>query len=151
MVIPTFVDLQGFVTFGSASAGVMAIFLIIKLIKLIVDIVIHGYALHSVYGWSLHLFGAIWSSITHLLLHLAKPLEKDVDKDQRDQENLLLTTVKIPPKDPPTSEAQHLTPTAPASSENASEKPVFRRVACIIKRQNKRVKMTNCKLKGTIE
>lgn len=64
---------QGFITFGSASAGVMAIFLIIKLIKLIVDTTIHGYALHSVYGWSLHLLGAIWSSVTHLLLHLAGP------------------------------------------------------------------------------
>ncbi|KYN00133.1 hypothetical protein ALC62_09094 [Cyphomyrmex costatus] len=31
---------------------------------------IHGYALHTMYGWSLHLVGAIWSSVTHLLLHL---------------------------------------------------------------------------------
>lgn len=61
----------GFVTFGSATAGVIGILMIIRLIKLIIDTVIHGYALHTVYGCSLHLLGALWSSITHLLLHLA--------------------------------------------------------------------------------
>lgn len=61
---------QGFVTFGSASAGVLAIIMIIRLIKLMVDSLIRGYALHTVYGWSIHLLGAIWSSITHLLLQL---------------------------------------------------------------------------------
>lgn len=61
---------QGFITFGSASAGVLTILLLIRLAKLIIDSIIRGYALHAVYGWSLHLLGAIWSSITHLLLHL---------------------------------------------------------------------------------
>jgi len=41
---------ERFVTFGSASAGVLAIFVIIKVIKLIIDTIIHGYALHSIYG-----------------------------------------------------------------------------------------------------
>ncbi|KAG7196405.1 hypothetical protein KM043_000046, partial [Ampulex compressa] len=62
----------GFVSFGSASAGVLAIFLITRLLKGVVDVLIRGYALHSIYGWSLHLVGAIWSSIAHLLLHLAR-------------------------------------------------------------------------------
>ncbi|KYN50299.1 hypothetical protein ALC62_10467 [Cyphomyrmex costatus] len=61
---------KGFVTFGSASAGVLAIFIIIRTTKLVIDTMIHGYALHTMYGWSLHLVGAIWSSVTHLLLHL---------------------------------------------------------------------------------
>lgn len=61
----------GFVTFGSATAGVLGIFIIIRIIKIIIDTAIHGYALHTVYGCSLHLFGAIWSSLTHLLIHLA--------------------------------------------------------------------------------
>lgn len=61
---------KGFITFGSASAGVLAIFLIARLVKLIVDSVIRGYAIHSIYGWSIHLIGAVWSSITHLLIHL---------------------------------------------------------------------------------
>lgn len=65
---------RGFVSFGSASAGVLAIFVIARSIKLIIDTVIHGYALHSIYGWSIHLVGAIWSSVTNLLLHLGRPV-----------------------------------------------------------------------------
>ncbi|KYN50086.1 hypothetical protein ALC62_00114, partial [Cyphomyrmex costatus] len=63
---------KGFVTFGSASAGVLAIFIIIRTAKLVIDTLIHGYALHTMYGWSLHLVGAVWSSVTHLLLHLGR-------------------------------------------------------------------------------
>jgi len=50
----------------------MGIILIIRLAKLIVDIIIHGYALHSIYGWSIHLLGAVWTSVTNLLLHMAR-------------------------------------------------------------------------------
>lgn len=72
---------KGFVTFGSASAGVLAIILIIRLAKLVVDTIIHGYALHSMYGWSIHLLGAIWSSVTHLLLHLGGRAERAQKED----------------------------------------------------------------------
>lgn len=51
-----------FVIFESTSAGILAIFIIIRIIKLVIDTLIHGYALHSVYGWSMHLLGAVWSS-----------------------------------------------------------------------------------------
>ena len=64
---------SGFMTFGSASAGVLGIFIIAYLIKLIIDTLIHGYALHSIYGWNIHLIGAVWSSVTNLLLHLGRP------------------------------------------------------------------------------
>jgi len=63
---------KGFFTFGLATAGVFGIFLIIRIIKLIIDTTIHGYALHIVYGCSMHLLGALWSSLTHLLLYLAR-------------------------------------------------------------------------------
>lgn len=68
---------RGFISFGSASAGVLAIFVIVRSIKLIIDTVIHGYALHSIYGWSIHLLGAVWSSVTNLLLHLGKPVRTE--------------------------------------------------------------------------
>lgn len=61
---------SGFITFGSASAGMLAIYLIAKTTKLVIDTVIHGYALHTIYGWSIHLLGALWDSLTNLLLHL---------------------------------------------------------------------------------
>lgn len=76
----------GFITFGSASAGVLAVFIIIRVVKLVIDTIIHGYALHSVYGWSMHLLGAIWSSVTHLLLHLGRsPREERTDNDNKPQ------------------------------------------------------------------
>ncbi|EZA48616.1 hypothetical protein X777_13628 [Ooceraea biroi] len=71
---------RGFVTFGSASAGVLAIILVIRLAKLIVDSIIRGYALHSIYGWSIQLLGAIWSSITHLLLYIGTKRDSDADR-----------------------------------------------------------------------
>lgn len=58
--------------FGNISAGLIGILIICRGIKLIIDTVIHGYALHTVYGWSLYLLGAIWDSVTNLLLHLSK-------------------------------------------------------------------------------
>ncbi|KYQ47072.1 hypothetical protein ALC60_13914 [Trachymyrmex zeteki] len=74
----------GFITFGSASAGVLAVFIIVRLVKLIIDTLIHGYALHSVYGWSMHLVGAVWSSVTHLLLHLGKnPQEERASNEDK--------------------------------------------------------------------
>lgn len=42
------------------------------MIKLIIDTVIHGYTIHTIYGWSLHLLGACWDSVTNLILHLSR-------------------------------------------------------------------------------
>jgi len=74
-----------FLSFGSTSAGVIGIYFCIRTIKLIIDTVIHGYALHTIYGWSLHLIGALWDSVTNLLLHLARkpPLEKEQEKEDK--------------------------------------------------------------------
>lgn len=67
-----------FLTFGTASAGILGLIIIIRGVKLIADTVIHGYALHSIYGWSIHMLGALWRSVTHLLLHLAHNKADDV-------------------------------------------------------------------------
>jgi len=78
---------SGFITFGTATAGVFGIFLVVRIIKIIFDTMIHGYALHSAYGCSIHLLGAIWSSLTHLLLHLAnkaKPVSENKNNESRD-------------------------------------------------------------------
>ena len=40
-----------FTNFGTASAGFIGIIIIIRGIKLIADTIMHGYALHSVFGW----------------------------------------------------------------------------------------------------
>ncbi|XP_043270285.1 uncharacterized protein [Venturia canescens] len=70
-----------FIQFGTASAGFIGILLIFRAIKLIVDTIVHGYALHTVYGWSIYLLGAVWSSITNLLIHLGRQPKEDVSDD----------------------------------------------------------------------
>lgn len=72
----------GFVTFGSATAGMIGIFLIIRFIKMVVDTCIHGYTLHDIYGCSFHILGAIWSSITHLLVHLARQNQRNPNETE---------------------------------------------------------------------
>ncbi|KAL7291539.1 hypothetical protein TKK_0014795 [Trichogramma kaykai] len=57
-----------FTAFGNISAGIIAILVIIHVVKGIVSIILNGVALHRVYGWSIHLFGALWDSLAHFLL-----------------------------------------------------------------------------------
>lgn len=102
---------KGFVNFGSATAGIMGIFIIIRVIKVVIDTLLHGYALHSVYGCSLHLLGALWSSITHLLLHLSRGPTRKPDKkiEQRPQQ---------PPQPPPL-------PTAPPAFSRLKDAQIY--------------------------
>ena len=58
-----------FTSFGTTSAGLIELIIIIRGIKLKADNIIHGYALHRLFAWSLHLLGAFWVSVTNLLLH----------------------------------------------------------------------------------
>ena len=44
--------------------------MILQFIKTIVNIVVHGYTLHTVYGLSVRLLEALFGSITLLLVHL---------------------------------------------------------------------------------
>lgn len=87
----------GFVIFGTASAGVIGVIMVLKFLKIIIDTAVHGYTLHRAYGWSLYLLGAILSSITHLLLHLAKePLRNgDEEKGKRQKGNREETEEKV--------------------------------------------------------
>lgn len=57
-----------FLAFGTISAGVIAIFTICQWIKMTIDILIRGYTLHSLFGWSFRLLGALWGTVTtHLI------------------------------------------------------------------------------------
>ncbi|KMQ94837.1 hypothetical protein RF55_4987 [Lasius niger] len=110
---------KGFMKFGSASAGVLGLFVAIRLIKLIIDMLIHGYALHSVYGWSLHLLGVIWTSVTNVLLHLREPVEKRVSNKRE----------LLPLNSPPTTKDQ-----LPEALPPADDKPPANNPASEIKR-----------------
>lgn len=95
---------NGFTTFGAATAGVFGIFIIIRIIKIVFDTLIHGYALHAAYGCSLHLLGAIWSSFTHLLLYLANRPQP------QPQPNVI-------PQNPPEQTNVETVPNAPAVND----------------------------------
>lgn len=107
---------KGFITFGSASAGVLAIFIIVRVAKLIIDTAIHGYALHSIYGWSMHLLGAAWSSVTHLLIHLGRRPENSSTPPQDEE-----TGTPAPATSPP-SEDHHPDPDPPRKLKNCNAK-----------------------------
>ena len=49
-----------FMSIGTASAGFIGLLLIAQFIKLLIDTIIRGYTLQKVYGWSIHLIGAIF-------------------------------------------------------------------------------------------
>ena len=71
-----------FITFGSISAGFITLLMIFRLIKFVLDTIIHGYVLYSLYGWSVHILGALWNSLTQLLLHLGKDFELEKPKEK---------------------------------------------------------------------
>lgn len=87
-----------FLTFGTASAALIGFIMIARLIKLLIDTVLHGYAIYSIYGFSIHLLGSIWNSVTQLLLHLGnrKPEKpqpytrhfKDKDSAQKQNDHI---------------------------------------------------------------
>ncbi|XP_067209354.1 uncharacterized protein [Linepithema humile] len=70
-----------FLIFGNISAGFLGIYLAVRAVKLILDTIVHGYALHTVYGWSIYLLGAIWDSLTQLLLHLKLKKPRDGNRE----------------------------------------------------------------------
>ena len=70
-----------FLTFGTISAGIIAILKIIHIIKITVDIILQAYVIHSVYGWSVHLLGALWTSVTHFLIYAARRPENTNDNE----------------------------------------------------------------------
>ena len=70
-----------FLIFGNISAGFIGIYLLTRAIKLLLDTIVHGYALHTVYGWSVYLLGAIWDSLTQLLLHLKLKKQNDENRE----------------------------------------------------------------------
>jgi len=96
-----------FITFGSASADILAILIIARLCKLIIDTIIYEYDLHSFYGGGIHLLATICSSVTHLLLHLARPIKTNQANQPEEQQ---------PAKTFPTTEGpRHI---HPSMSEN---------------------------------
>ena len=67
MLNKTWVGVWGkFLVSGTASAGVISIYILGKIVKFILDTGIHAVALYEIYGFSFHLLGAVWDSVTQL-------------------------------------------------------------------------------------
>lgn len=64
--------LKAIMSFGTVSSTTIRLFMIIRVVKMIINVVIHGYTLKSLWGLSSHILEAIWSLLTHLLIHLEK-------------------------------------------------------------------------------
>lgn len=59
---------SGFLQFGTFCAGIMGIMTIFHILKGVIDTIIHGYTLYTIYGWSIRLLAAIFGSITNLFV-----------------------------------------------------------------------------------
>ncbi|XP_043487840.1 uncharacterized protein LOC122514827 [Polistes fuscatus] len=109
---------NGLLKFGSVSAAILGVIFIFKIIKLVVDSILRGYALHTVYGWSIHLLGAIWGSITGLLLQLKN--SKDRRAASTETELREITTEQ---SETVNSLADSNQPTTATSSSQTEESP----------------------------
>ncbi|KAL7289203.1 hypothetical protein TKK_0017144 [Trichogramma kaykai] len=75
---------SSFLNFGTLSAGVIGLIMLIRLIKLCIDATIRSYVLYEILGFSFKLLGAMMSSVTSLLIH--RDNKKDKIKQGMTQE-----------------------------------------------------------------
>lgn len=87
-----------FSVFGNMSAGIIGLFAIGKLIKFIVDTIIHGTVLYELYGFGVALLGSLWDSVTYYLVHnkYKKNAEQGTNSKTRRDEEQELQTIMIP-------------------------------------------------------
>lgn len=105
-----------FLIFGNVSAGFIGIYLIVRATKLILDTIVHGYALHTVYGWSVYLIGAFWDSLTNLLLHLGVTKNVPGEKQETPMHNQATTH----PVAPEQTELKTLYPSVPSTDKEVT-------------------------------
>nr|QPL15388.1 glycoprotein [Neuropteran chu-related virus OKIAV150] len=80
-----------FTVFGNISAGVFGVLLILRIIKWLIDTIIHGTALYELYGMSVWLLGSIWDSLTVCLIHRATQKSTSVNgKNINSDDDLIL-------------------------------------------------------------
>ncbi|OXU16632.1 hypothetical protein TSAR_013300 [Trichomalopsis sarcophagae] len=113
---------NGFTEFGIVSAGIMGIITIFSILKLVFNIFIHGYTLHSIYGWSIHLLGALFGSVTHLLVTLSKKTdENEKKKTEYDEESQKYTLSEDIKEESENVEHVNQAPSAPLPLESPKQ------------------------------
>ncbi|KAL7298907.1 hypothetical protein TKK_0008013 [Trichogramma kaykai] len=96
----------GFIEFSAICAGIAGCVVVVQLIKLVIDTVVHGVTLYSIYGWSFRLLGAFFGSITTMLIHIGRPATNN-NNDSNDNSN------NNDVDNNPNSGNQSITPSAP--------------------------------------
>jgi len=97
---------KGFVTFGSASAGILAIFIITRLIKLIIDTYINM-DIH-IHGCGIYLFATIWNSVIYLFLYVDKSIKTgQANQNENQQQIETFLTTKEPRYTSPSISEDH--------------------------------------------
>jgi len=86
---------KSFIIFGSGVLAVLIIVWLIKLASIIIDTIIHGYALHLSIVAAFIFYPLYWSSVIHLLLHLGKGNQGE---DQNEQQSETLSMTEEPHK-----------------------------------------------------
>ncbi|XP_031780993.1 uncharacterized protein LOC116416449 [Nasonia vitripennis] len=113
---------NGFTEFGIVNAGIMGIITIFSILKLVFNIFIHGYTLHSIYGWSEHLLGALSGSVTHLLVTLSnKSDENEKKKTEYDEESLKNSLSEDIKEETENVEQVNQAPNAPLALESPTQ------------------------------
>lgn len=80
-----------FVIFGTASAGIIGIFFIGKIIKFLCDTAIHGLSLYHIFGCSWLILGAIWDSLTQFLIHWGNARERHQGNEGKERDTEMET------------------------------------------------------------
>ncbi|XP_044005427.1 uncharacterized protein LOC122850330 [Aphidius gifuensis] len=85
-----------FMVFSNISAGILGLLAVFQVVKMIADTFLHCFALHQVYGFSIHLFAALWDSLASLFLHQRKEETKRSVKDLKEKTNEELAEQTVP-------------------------------------------------------
>ena len=86
--------------YGTITSGIIMTLIVMLLIKMVVDMIIRGYTLQKLYGCSSHLFGSIFTSVTHLLNDTKETNKKNRDKTSSELQEIVVTkpTISMPLK-----------------------------------------------------
>ncbi|KAL7299233.1 hypothetical protein TKK_0007827 [Trichogramma kaykai] len=74
---------SSFLNFGTVSAGIIGLIMLIRLIKLCIDATIRSYVLYEIFGFSFKLLGAMMASVTALLIHKDNRKERPEDVERQ--------------------------------------------------------------------
>lgn len=82
-------------TIGDVMSAALAIWMITRVVKFIIDSILHAYALYGVYGWAWQLFIGIYDVLTYMLLR--RHLQAEVPGEQVEVEPTYRRATPIEP------------------------------------------------------